>query len=66
MKNETYEMKFQCLNCGNKWKEDIKKGHKIDTCWNGTFEFENFASKYVRKIICSKCECDKDVVKKLN
>lgn len=66
MKNEKYGMKFQCLNCGNEWEEEIEKGHKINTQWNGTFELENFASAYVRKIMCSKCGCDRDVIKKLN
>ena len=66
MKNEKYGMKFKCLNCGNEWEENIEKGHKIDTCWNGTFEFEDFASAYVRKIKCPKCECDREVIKKLN
>ena len=56
MKEETYEMKLRCTNCGNKFSIDVPVGTKVnDEFFRGAYI--DSSSFPIERIKCSSCGC---------
>ena len=65
MKEDKYNVKFKCGNCGNVWFQKIPKGYKLKFYYiiNSMIAEKEGNEEKFERIICPQCETSSEVRK---